>query len=167
MPEGSGRVFERLVRESGQDPELVEVVRSILYARRRLYATMLNRAIARGELPPEVDDELLPDLLLGPLWFRILVTGAPVAPEDARSVVRVVSTASHPARRAVRPVRRETAMRRGGRSADRSAPDTPEPRRRSSAYFVTAAPRVTGRPSSARCPASPCALEGVGRCKEA
>jgi hypothetical protein len=63
---------------------------------------MLNRAIARGELPPEVDDELLPDLLLGPLWFRILVTGAPVTPEDARSVVRVVSTASHPARRTVR-----------------------------------------------------------------
>ena len=90
MADGSGRVLERLVRESGQIPELVEVVRSILYARRRLYATMLNRAIARGELPPEVDQELLLDLLLGPLWFRLLLSGAPITPQAARSVVELV-----------------------------------------------------------------------------
>jgi len=90
MADGSGRVLERLVRESGQNPELVHVVRSILYARRRLYATMLNRAIARGELPPEVDQELLLDLLLGPLWFRLLLSGAPVTPQAARSVVELV-----------------------------------------------------------------------------
>jgi AcrR family transcriptional regulator len=89
MADGSGRVLERLVRESGQNPELVDVVRSILYARRRLYATMLNRAIARGELTPEIDQELLLDLLLGPLWFRLLVSGAPITPEAARSVVLV------------------------------------------------------------------------------
>jgi hypothetical protein len=59
LANGDGRVLERLVRESGQNPELVDVVRSILYARRRLYATLLNRAIARGELPPEMDQELL------------------------------------------------------------------------------------------------------------
>ena len=90
MADGSGRVLERLVRESGQNPELVDVVRSILYARRRLYATLLNRAIARGELPPEVDQELLLDLLLGPLWFRLLLSGAPITPEAARSVVLIV-----------------------------------------------------------------------------
>jgi hypothetical protein len=90
MADGSGRVLERLVRESGQNPELVEVVRSILYARRRLYATMLNRAIARGELPPEVDQELLLDLVLGPLWFRLLLSGAPITPQAARSVVELV-----------------------------------------------------------------------------
>jgi AcrR family transcriptional regulator len=90
MADGDGRVLERLVRESGQDPELVDVVRSILYARRRLYATMLNRAMARGELPPEVDQELLLDLLLGPLWFRLLVSGAPITPDAAPSVVELV-----------------------------------------------------------------------------
>ena len=90
MADGSGRVLERLVRESGQNAELVEVVRSILFARRRLYATMLNRAIARGELPPEVDQELLLDLLLGPLWFRLLLSGAPITPQAARSVVDLV-----------------------------------------------------------------------------
>jgi hypothetical protein len=68
----------------------VDVVRSILYARRRLSATILNRATARGELAPEVDQELLLDLLLGPLWFRLLVSGAPITPEEAGSVVELV-----------------------------------------------------------------------------
>jgi AcrR family transcriptional regulator len=90
MADGDGRVLERLVRESGQNSELVDVVRSILYTRRRLYATLLNRAIARGELPPEMDQELLLDLLLGPLWFRLLLSGVPITPEAARPVVQIV-----------------------------------------------------------------------------
>jgi AcrR family transcriptional regulator len=90
MADGSGRVLERLVRESGQNPELVDVVRSVLYGRRRLYVTMLNRAIARGELPPQVDQELVLDVVLGPLWFRLLLSGAPVTPDAARSVVALV-----------------------------------------------------------------------------
>jgi AcrR family transcriptional regulator len=90
MADGNGRVLERLVRESGQNPELAEVVSTILYARRRLYATPLNRALARGELSPEVDQELLLDLLLGPLWFRLLLSGAPITLDAARSVVDAV-----------------------------------------------------------------------------
>jgi AcrR family transcriptional regulator len=90
MADGEGRVLEQLVRQSGQNPELVELVRSILYARRRVAATTLNRAIARGEMTPDVDHEHLLDLLLGPLWFRLLVSGAPIAPVDAPSVIRLV-----------------------------------------------------------------------------
>ncbi|MGH9248320.1 MAG: TetR/AcrR family transcriptional regulator [Acidimicrobiales bacterium] len=90
MADGDGRVLELLVRQSGGDPELLDVVRSILYARRRLYATTLNRAIARGEMTPDVDQELLLDLLLGPLWFRLLLSGAPITPEVARLVVELV-----------------------------------------------------------------------------
>jgi AcrR family transcriptional regulator len=92
MADGDGRVLEKLVRQSGQNPELTELVRSILHARRRMYATILNRAIARGEMPPEADQELLLDLLLGPLWFRLLVSGAPITPAAARSVVEIVLT---------------------------------------------------------------------------
>jgi AcrR family transcriptional regulator len=107
MADGDGRVLERLVRESGQNPELVDVVRSVLYARRRLYATLLNRAIARGELPPEMDQELLLDLLLGPLWFRLLLSGVPITPEAARPVVQIVL---------------EGALTRDGRLSGRRAP---------------------------------------------
>jgi hypothetical protein len=57
---------------------------------------MLNRAIARGELPPEVDQELLLDLLLGPLWFRLLLSGAPITAQAARSVVELVLSGAVP-----------------------------------------------------------------------
>jgi AcrR family transcriptional regulator len=90
MADGDGRVLEQLVRQSGQNPELVDVVRSIHYARRRMSTTTLNRAIARGELTPDIDQELLLDLLLGPLWSRLLVSGDPITPDEARSVVRLV-----------------------------------------------------------------------------
>jgi AcrR family transcriptional regulator len=98
MADGDGRVLEKLVRQSSQDPELTELVRSILYARRRMYVTILNRAIARGEMPPEADQELLLDLLLGPLWFRLLVSGAPITPAAAGSVVELVLTGALPRR---------------------------------------------------------------------
>jgi AcrR family transcriptional regulator len=110
MADGDGRVLEQLVRQSGQNPELVDVVRSILYARRRLSATTLNRAIARGEMTPDADQELLLDLLLGPLWFRLLVSGAPITPEEAGSVVELVLDGALP--RGPRPS--------GGRASNRS-----------------------------------------------
>jgi AcrR family transcriptional regulator len=109
MADGDGRVLEQLVRQSGQNPELVDVVRSILYARRRLSATALNRAIARGEMTPDTDQELLLDLLLGPLWFRLLVSGAPIAPEEARAVVELVLDGALP--RPPRPARRRGSQR--------------------------------------------------------
>lgn len=110
MADGDGRVLEQLVRQSGHNPELVDMVRSILYARRRLSATALNRAIARGEMMPDVDQELLLDLLLGPLWFRLLVSGAPITRDEARSVVELVLDGA--LRRASRPS--------GGRASKRS-----------------------------------------------
>jgi AcrR family transcriptional regulator len=111
MADGDGRVLEKLVRQSGQNPELTELVRSILYARRRMYATILNRAIARGEMPPEADQELVLDLLLGPLWFRLLVSGAPITPVAARSVVELVLTGALPGRSAAVGPARQASRR--------------------------------------------------------
>jgi hypothetical protein len=49
-------------------------------------------------MPPEADQELLLDLLLGPLWFRLLVSGAPITPAAAGSVVELVLTGALPRR---------------------------------------------------------------------
>jgi AcrR family transcriptional regulator len=87
---GPGRVFEGLIRESGQRPELVEVVFSTMHARRRFYFQVFNRAIARGELAPETDVGLAVDLLLGPLWVRLLVTGDPIDLEAIDRIVDIV-----------------------------------------------------------------------------
>ncbi len=99
---GQGRVFEGLIRESGQRPELVEVVSATMHARRRFYFQVLNRAIARGELPPETDTGLAVDLLLGPLWVRLLVTGEPIDRGAVDDIVELVLCGISPRERSTR-----------------------------------------------------------------
>jgi AcrR family transcriptional regulator len=87
---GPGRIFEGLIRESGQRPELVDVVTQTMHARRRFYSHVFNRAIARGEIPPETDTGLAIDLLLGPLWVRLLVTREPIHLHNIHTTVHAV-----------------------------------------------------------------------------
>jgi hypothetical protein len=54
---------------------------------------IIQRAIHRGELPPDVDFELVNDLLLGPLFTRAVVRGQPLAPELADQTVDIVLVA--------------------------------------------------------------------------
>jgi hypothetical protein len=37
-------------------------------------AVIVDRAIARGEIPPEVNRELVVEAMLGPIYFRLLMT---------------------------------------------------------------------------------------------
>jgi AcrR family transcriptional regulator len=88
--EGRGRVVEELVRESGTSRELAEVVRSTTDARRRAFHQAMNRAVARGELDPSLDHDLVIDLLVGPLWTRLLVSDAPMTERDVKAIVDAV-----------------------------------------------------------------------------
>ena len=90
LASGAGRVLERLVRDSGSNPELARIVAHTIAQRRRLYQQVLNRGIARGELPASVDQGLVMDLLQGPLWVRLLVTGGPIGRRDVPAVVDAV-----------------------------------------------------------------------------
>jgi hypothetical protein len=42
---------------------------------------MLAAGRARGELPPTADLAFLADLLVSPLYYRLLVSGEPLGPE--------------------------------------------------------------------------------------
>lgn len=88
--EGPGRVIEDLVRESGASRELAQLVRSTTEARRRAFHQAMNRGVARGELDPAVDHELIIDLLVGPLWTRLLVTERPMTGDDVATIVDAV-----------------------------------------------------------------------------
>jgi AcrR family transcriptional regulator len=87
---GPGRVVEDLVRESGTSRAMAEVVRSTTDARRRAFHQAMNRAVARGELDPALDHELIIDLLVGPLWTRLLISDNPMRPDDVETIVDVV-----------------------------------------------------------------------------
>jgi AcrR family transcriptional regulator len=87
---GEGRFVPRLIRESGQHPEIAGLLQTVIHTRRMGYRRAIGRAIARGELDPEIDQELLIDLLIGPVWARLLITGDPLPPSIVDDIVDTV-----------------------------------------------------------------------------
>lgn len=88
-PRGSPaqRILPRLVGEASDDPELARVWRdAIVEPRRARLAEALRRAIALRQLRADLDVELGVDLLLGPIFYRRLVTGGPAAEQFAETL---------------------------------------------------------------------------------
>jgi AcrR family transcriptional regulator len=75
---GNGGFVPRLMGESGHNPEITDLLRTVIHTRRLAYRRVLGRAIARHELDPDVDQDLVIDLLIGPIWTRLLITRDPI-----------------------------------------------------------------------------------------
>jgi AcrR family transcriptional regulator len=90
---GPGQFVARLLREAGHHPEIADLLDAVVHTRRQGYRRVLARAVARGELDPSVDQELLIDMLIGPLWTRLLITRDPVTREYVDANVQAVLTA--------------------------------------------------------------------------
>jgi AcrR family transcriptional regulator len=76
---GVGRVVAGLVGEASRNPEFAVVFRAFWAARRRTAKEVALRPGA-GDPAPDLDPELLIDLLVGPIYYRLLVSGAPLTP---------------------------------------------------------------------------------------
>jgi AcrR family transcriptional regulator len=90
---GPGQFVPRLIREAGDHAPIAELVSAVIHTRRQAYRRVLALGIARGELAPTVDQELLIDLLIGPLWSRLLITGDPITVAYVDAILEVVLTA--------------------------------------------------------------------------
>jgi AcrR family transcriptional regulator len=89
----TGRIMVGMTAEIQHNAELAEAMRTNLLApRRRAIRDRLIQAVAAGELRRDVDVEVLLDLLVGPLFFRLLVTDGPIDITVAEQVVDVVLT---------------------------------------------------------------------------
>jgi AcrR family transcriptional regulator len=85
------RILAGLVGAMSQDPELAEAVRAGLVSSRRVVVCgLIERGIARAEIRPDVDVEVVADLLGGPILMRTLITGRPVTRRLAREIVTLV-----------------------------------------------------------------------------
>ena len=51
---------------------------------------LIERGIARGEIRPDADVEVVADVLVGPIIMRTLITGRPITPRLARQIVTLV-----------------------------------------------------------------------------
>lgn len=68
---------------SGELDRHNDSIREAFFAERfRLSAVIVDRAVARGELPSDVDVRLLLEDVSSPVYFRLLITGEAIRRED-------------------------------------------------------------------------------------
>lgn len=71
-----GKVINELIAEGQFDLKLAEEYRLRYFNPRRLDSRLiLERGVQRGELKKDLDLELCIDLIYGPLFYRLLITG--------------------------------------------------------------------------------------------
>lgn len=94
MSHAVGRLLPTLVGEAAADPDLgVLFYDRVIRPRRRRFLEVLARGQDRGEVATEADLDLVVDLMVGPLVYRLVVLpGARPAPtrQDFEHIVDVV-----------------------------------------------------------------------------
>lgn len=86
-----GRVMQGLVSDLATDDSLAADFRERIVATRLAEVRRLvDRGIERGQLHAEIDYELVHDLLFGPVYYRLLLSGAPLSDDLAQRIVDAV-----------------------------------------------------------------------------
>ena len=86
-----GPMLTGLIAEAQHDPSLRAAWRErVLEPLRGQHRIMLDRAIARGELPATVDQEVILDLFFGAAQHRLLLGHLPLTDDFTRSLVDVI-----------------------------------------------------------------------------
>lgn len=70
-----GRIIADLHAEIRREPALETAIMPFVRARRKRTEKLVERAVARGEIPATVDRETIADLLAAPLYWRMVVMG--------------------------------------------------------------------------------------------
>jgi AcrR family transcriptional regulator len=71
-----GPVIRALLSEIARDPKLGDPFRaSVVRARREEVARVLARGVRRGDLRPDVHPDVATELLVGPVYFRLMFGG--------------------------------------------------------------------------------------------
>jgi AcrR family transcriptional regulator len=87
----AGRLMPNLVSAMARRPELARAVRDgFLAGRRAALSEVLGRGVERGDLRPDLDLELALDVLGGPLFYRLLITGGPIDERLAKGVADLI-----------------------------------------------------------------------------
>lgn len=87
-----GRAVPVLVAEAARVPELDAQHQAIVQEKRARIRAVVDRAVDRGDVRADVDPDLFIDACVGPIFYRFLVTRAPLdarfASEHVESVLR-------------------------------------------------------------------------------
>jgi len=106
-----------VVDEMSRNPEFAEIARDrFLTGRRAALREVFERGIGRGELRGDLDVELALDVLGGPLFYRLMITGGPIDARLATNVVELILRGFAPAP----PTARKTPRKRPINTKDKT-----------------------------------------------
>lgn len=91
------RVFPQMIAAAKVNPDVADAYREFIAQRRAPMQAVLQRAVARGEIDPAVDLQVVHDLLVAPLMYRWLVSDAPVDEAVIGRIIAVVTAGANAA----------------------------------------------------------------------
>ena len=86
----SAGLVAELVAAAARHPDLGDLVRSLHARRHAMLLARLRRATERDGLRSDIDHAVLIDQVSGPIYYRVLITGAPADPDYAERLVSAV-----------------------------------------------------------------------------
>jgi AcrR family transcriptional regulator len=94
----AAKLMPTVFYEMSRNAELAAVARDrFLIGRRKALREIFARGIARRDLRRDADVELALDILAGPLFFRLMVTGGPIDERLAQNTVELILRGFAPA----------------------------------------------------------------------
>jgi AcrR family transcriptional regulator len=94
-----GPVVQGLASELIGDPALRTAMQErVISVRRQAVRDVLDRALARGDVRPDLDVEIGAELLVGPVYYRLLVSGEALGDDLSERVVDSLLTGWRAAR---------------------------------------------------------------------
>jgi AcrR family transcriptional regulator len=92
------RPFVALIAASQHDPELAAALRErFITVRRSAACQLISTAAEQGEFAPGLDAAVIIDAVYGALYYRLLVSHAPVSPDYADRLIDTLAPALKPA----------------------------------------------------------------------
>ncbi len=87
------RLFLDITRAAAEDPEVEEVRQQLIEARHDPMRLILQRAMARGEVDPEIDIRLAIHLVEGPWLSTSVLQNLPMTDDDITTMVDLIAKA--------------------------------------------------------------------------
>jgi AcrR family transcriptional regulator len=84
------RILPDLHAEHARSDELADLLKSVTKERRAQALIVLERAVGRGELPSEVDYQQALDMLIAPLYWRIIVQKGHPSKSEIHQIAKIV-----------------------------------------------------------------------------
>lgn len=89
----AGRAARMVLADSLSHPDLADAFHALVAQRRAPTRRIIERAIERGEVSPRVDAGVIADMLGGPVFYRMLISGDPVDDAYLDAIVDTVLAA--------------------------------------------------------------------------